>query len=108
MHVAEPTRRIKEEMRPYGEVIQNPSHPLPRQERSLFGLTKPNIPQSFLPLSEKNPNLLSDILETGNEKDRSLTGICKLHQLLLSIQLYLAKISHGKISDPDRLRLGMM
>lgn len=41
------------EMRPYAEVIQKLSHPLPRQERSLFGLTKPNIPHSFLPLSEK-------------------------------------------------------
>lgn len=95
-------------MRSYGEVIQERSHPLPRQERSLFGLTKPNIPHSFLPLSEKNPNLLSDILETGTEKDSSLTGICKLHQLFLSIQLYLAKIARGKISDPDRLWLGMM
>lgn len=95
-HVAEPTRRIQEEMRLYGEVIQKLSQSLPRQERSLFGLTKPNIPRSFLPLPEKKNNLLSDILETGNEKDSSLTGICKLHQLFLSIQLYLAKIARGK------------
>lgn len=40
------------------------------QERSLFGLTKPNIPHNFLlpPGNKKDP--LSDILETGNEKDR--------------------------------------
>lgn len=100
-----------QEMHSYGKAVQRPSHPLSRQERSLFGLTKPNIPHSFLPPSEKkkkDPNLLSDILETGSEKDSSLTGICKLHQLVLSIQLYLAKIYRGKFSDPDRLWLGLM
>lgn len=73
------------------------------QKPSQENADKPQHSSSFPP-----PAFLSDILETGNKKERSLTRKCKPHQLLLGVQIYLAETCDGKTSDPDGLCFGWM
>lgn len=95
--------RIKEGTHSYGEVMQKAGH---KNAPCLVWQNPTFLIISSSCLEKKDP--LSDILESGNEKDSRLTRICKLHQRFLCIQFYLAKTCYGKISDRDRLWFWLM